>query len=247
MNLDEREAALLKLVEDERERACRALLHDAAQRAQAIRQQAYRRERAALHQRIVAERARADELVRAAAAERATAERRLDEQTDAQLLAAAWPPLRSRLHERWRQGATRRLWVLRALEQARHRLPPPAWSIRYAPGWTAAEQQAVLSALGATSLTKPEPEFGQEPDSALGLESELKIDPEPELGPKPEAGRALRLELKLSLDEGLSAGLVVTAEQAVLDMSLEGMLRDRAWIEARLLALAKRKRTGSAR
>jgi hypothetical protein len=219
MNLDAREQALLKLVQDERERACRALLREASQRAQAIRQAAYRRERAALHQRIVAERARAEELVRAAAAQRATAERRLAEQTDAQLLAAAWPQLRARLQERWAQAPTRRLWVQRALEQARHRLPPRAWSIRYAAGWTGDEQEAALSALASTSLREPAPR------------------PDPALRPEPDR----------RLDEGLTAGLVVTADQAVLDMSLEGLLRDRAWIEARLLALAKRKSTRSPR
>jgi hypothetical protein len=43
----------------------------------------------------------------------------------------------------------------------------------------------------------------------------------------------------LRSDSGMVAGLVVIAGGAVLDMSLAGLLRDRARVQARLLALAK--------
>jgi hypothetical protein len=203
MNTDEREQALLRLVQEERDKACRGLLAEAEARARAIKRDAYRRERAALHERIAAERQRAEGLLRAAAAERATAERRLGEQADARLIAAAWPVLREQLAERWADAGSRGQWVSAALAQARRRLPHTTWTIRHAAGWPRVERDTALAGLAADGIPTP----------------------------------ALRA------DGGLGAGLVIAAGGAVLDMSLEGLLRDRARVEARLLALAKREDT----
>jgi hypothetical protein len=200
MNTEERERALLKLVQDERDKACNQLLAEAAERAAAITHEAHRRERALLHRRVVAERSRAEGLLRAAAAERATAERRLGEAADAALLAAAWPRLREQLGERWAVAASRRQWVETTLEQALRRLPRARWTIRHAAGWPEDERAAALARLGDAGLPEP----------------------------------ALRA------DGDIAAGLVVAAGGAVLDMSVAGLLQDRARIEARLLALAAR-------
>jgi hypothetical protein len=64
MNTEERERALLRFVEEERDKVCRDLLADARARARALIRDAYRRNRAALHQRVVAERTRAEGLLR---------------------------------------------------------------------------------------------------------------------------------------------------------------------------------------
>lgn len=199
MNIEERERALLKLVEDERDKACRQLLAEADARARALIHDAYQRERAALHQRIVAERSRAEGILRAAAAEQATARRRRGEQAHERLLAAAWPRLQAQLAERWAQPDQRRRWVETTLEQALARLPGRGWTIRHAGGWPQAERDAALARLARADIEPP----------------------------------ALRA------DGDLAAGLIVAAGGAVLDMSLAGLLRDRARIEARLLALAK--------
>ena len=199
MNNIEREHALLKLVQDERDKACRKLLAEAALRAAAVKRDAYRRERDLLHQRIDAERRRARGLLRAASAERATAERRQGEQADAQLIAALWPRLRVHLADRWARNESRIAWVSAALAQARRALPHAGWTIRHAPGWPEAERATALAALARHGV----------------------------------AGPALRA------DAALSAGLVVVADGGVLDMSLEGLLQDRARVEARMLALAK--------
>ncbi|MGD2021443.1 MAG: hypothetical protein PVJ47_10325 [Thiohalocapsa sp.] len=199
MNTEERERALLKLVEDERDKVCSRLLAEADERARTMVRDAYQRERAALHQRIVAERSRAEGILRAAAAERATAERRRGEQADARLIAAAWPRLQAQLAERWSNPDQRRRWVQTTLAQAIERLPSRGWTIRHAGGWPQAEREAALAQLAQAGISPP----------------------------------ALRA------DGDLEAGLVVAAGGAVLDMSLEGLLRDRARIEARLLALAK--------
>jgi hypothetical protein len=206
MNTEERERALLKLVQDECEKTCRQLLAEAAERADAIKRDAHRRERGLLHQRIDAERRRAHGLLRAAAAGRATAERRRGEQADARLIAAAWPRLRAHLAERWADAEGRARWVRAALSQARRRLPRTGWIIRHAAGWPESERADALAVIAATHMPAP----------------------------------ALRA------DRGISAGLVIAADGGVLDMSLEGLLEDRAQVQARLLALAKARQAGAA-
>jgi len=58
-----------------------------------------------------------------------------------------------------------------------------------------------------------------------------------------EADQRLRQQAdvtaRFSADGSIAAGLIVSASGAALDMSLEGLLRDRARVESRLLALAK--------
>lgn len=206
MNTEERERALLKLVADERDKACREIRTEAETRARSLIQDAYRRERAALHERIVAERARAEGILRAAAAERDTAERRRGEHADEALIAAAWPRLKAQLAERWASAEHRRAWVDTTLEQALERLPKRRWTIRHAGGWPQAEREAAQARLRQAGIEPP----------------------------------ALRA------DGDLDAGLIVAAGGAVLDMSLEGLLRDHARIEARLLALAKAQKAGRA-
>ena len=76
MNIDEREQGLLKLVADYREQECQRILGEAEAQARALRRQAFARQRVALHQRIIAERSRAQSLIQAAEAERATRARR---------------------------------------------------------------------------------------------------------------------------------------------------------------------------
>jgi len=199
MKLEERERALLQLVEDWREQECRGLIAEAEQRAAEIRCRAYAREREALHQQVAGERGRARALIQAARAERATRERRRSEQGDALVIAAAWPRLRERLLVRWQDSATRADWIAGGLEQALARLPRHDWVVRHPPDW-------------------PE-------DEGLDLAREIER----------RTGHAARLEA----DAHLVAGLVIAGSGAALDMSLDGLLRDRARLEARLLALWK--------
>ncbi|KAA6184950.1 hypothetical protein F2Q65_10445 [Thiohalocapsa marina] len=201
MNIDEREQALLKLVQDWRDQECRRLLAEADTQASDMRRQAFARDRAALHQRVSAERARAQALVQAARAERDTRLRRRSEQRDAALVAAAWPALVAALQSRWAQAASRRRWVEHALADAATRLAGGGWLIRHAAGWPEAEQADAAAWLGQ-----------QRPGADA---------------------------VRFSADAEIDAGLIISADGAVLDMSLSGLLRDRARIEARLLALAE--------
>ena len=197
MNLDERKAGILRLIEGYRESECRALLVSARAEARALLARVYREERARLHQRVAAERADLRMRIQAARAERDTRERASSERANARVLASAWPRLRQALAERWADPGGRRGWVENALAQARRVLPVGVWTVRHAPGWTRPEWQPLAEGLAAS----------------LGAEPRI-------------------------LAEGdLVAGLTIETNGAALDASLDGLLRDRTRIEARLLAL----------
>ncbi len=197
MNLDERKAGLLRLIEGYRESECRALLDAARAEARALLARVFREERARLRQRVAAERTDLRMRIQAARAERDTRERASGERANARVLALAWPHLRQALADRWADPGGRRGWVDTALTQARRVLPVGVWTVRHAPGWTRPEWEPLAAELAA------------------GLGAEPRF-----------------------LAEGdLVAGLTIETGGATLDASLDGLLRDRTRIEARLLAL----------
>lgn len=149
MKLEEREQGLLKLVEDYRETECRALLEAAEAEADELIRAAYRRERARLHERVIAERAQARARVHAARAERDTRERAGADRANARLLELAWPLLREALLERWQDPDARRAWVRHSAEQALRSLPHGQWRIRHAPGWERGDQEEITETLVA--------------------------------------------------------------------------------------------------
>lgn len=199
MKIEAREQALLQLVDDYRERSCRRILSDAQRRSREMLELVYEKERAALHERVSAERARAQALIDAARAERATRQRRLREQQDQAVLNALWPALRRLLERQWADAAQRQHWIQGALERAIKRLPKGAWVLRHAKDWPEAERLAQL----------------QQVHSHTGVAPSTRAD------------------------AGLSAGLVIESNGAVLDASLEGLISDRGQLEARALALWK--------
>ena len=205
MNIDEREQGLLKLVADYREQECRRILGEAEARASALRQQAFARQRVELHQRIVAERSRAQSLIQAAEAERATRARRRSEQRDAVLVKAAWPLLREALQGRWEAPDSRQRWVTLAFAEAQRRLPTGGWQVRHAASWPEADRAATARQLEA----RGEP-------------------------------------ARFCADADIAAGVIIVAGGAELDMSLDGLLRDRSRLEARIIALSKQAETRGA-
>ncbi len=212
MNSDEREQGLLKLVGDYREQECRRILGEAEGRARELRRMAFARQRVALHQSIIAERARAQSLIQAAEAERATRERRRSEQRDAALMRAAWPLLQQALVARWQAADTRRRWVALAFGEASRRLPADGWLVRHPAAWSALELE-------------PSAESAQ--GDVLGMDA-LETDDQPE-------------PPRFIVDDTIVAGLIISAGGAELDMSLGGLLRDRARIDARMIAIAKQR------
>ena len=205
MKLEERQKGLLALVEEYREQECRKILDAARAEASELVAHAYRKERAHLHTRVVAERSRAQARIQAARAERATRERWSSERASLGLLGAAWPRLRELLAARWRDAEGRRNWTRRYLVQAQVLLPTGRWEIRHALEWDADERES----------------------SAVDLSRRL--------------GTAPRFET----DGRIAAGLIVSCQGAVLDASLDGLMRDRARLEARLLALLEKDNAGA--
>lgn len=223
MNSDEREQGLLKLIADYREQECRRILGEAERRARELRGLAFARQRVALHQSIIAERARAQSLIQAAEAERATRARRRSEQRDAALVSAAWPLLQQALVVRWQAPETRRRWVAWAFDEASRRLPAGGWLVRHPASWSEAELGPVL---GAETSAEAGAELASGDDSSGMDVLETAVRPEPP---------------RFMVDDDIVAGLIISASGAELDMSLDGLLRDRARIDARMIALAKQR------
>ena len=147
MNLREREKGLLRMVEDHRERECRRLMEAAREEAEELRRQSFRKQRAHLHTRVLAERSRARAMVQGARAERATRMRQISEVRNLALLETAWPLLRERLAARWRTPEQRRRWTQTYLRRALSLLPKGRWTVRHAPGWTEEEREETLADL----------------------------------------------------------------------------------------------------
>ena len=167
MSVANRERSLLKLVDDERDEACRRILGEAERVAGETLRQVHRKEREHLRRRVNEERSRIQSRIQAVEAERVTRERQQQALRSADILAQAWPLVRAGLLDRWRDSAGRQRWVARSLRDAGRALPPGPWTVRHPVGWPAAEQQAVREAL-ARELGV-EPHLRTEPDIAAGL------------------------------------------------------------------------------
>lgn len=167
MNLEERRKGLLELVVEYREQECRRILDAALQEAAEHRKQSFRKERAQLHNRVVAERSRARARIQAARAERATKERWSNERTSLELLDLAWPLLRERLLARWQVPEQRRRWAASSLHQALDLLPPGSWTVRHAPEWRDAEWREIAAEL--TERLGRTPRFQSEGGIEAGL------------------------------------------------------------------------------
>jgi hypothetical protein len=171
MTLEERELALLKLVADQRDEACRRALAEAEQKARETLRQTHRKERAHLHRRVLDERARIQARIQAVEAERVTRERREQARASARVLEEAWPLLQLGLRQRWQDAEGRRAWVARCVREAVGSLPAGAWTLRHAPGWSSAEQQAVREALGRLLGVEPQCRGDADVEAGLIIES----------------------------------------------------------------------------
>ena len=147
MTLERRAEALLALVEGDRQAKCDAVLAEANQRARALLAQAHADARAQVRAAFAEERARAAAAVAAARARLATRRRLYAQQRAAALLAAGLARLPGVLRDAWRDEALRAAWVDAVVASALSALPRNAWRIAHAPGWSAAEQQAVAARL----------------------------------------------------------------------------------------------------
>ncbi len=149
MSLETRTRALLDVVEADRKRRCAAIADEARARAAAIVGAAHAEARVRMRSAFEEERRRSETRVAAAQA-RLMTRRRLHEQRRSQnLLAAGWQELPSALCDRWRQPECRRSWIETVISEARKVLPPEAWRIAFARGWSDGEQAAFAASLPA--------------------------------------------------------------------------------------------------
>jgi len=155
--------ALLALVDADRVTKCDAILGEARERAAASLAEAHAEARERMRAAFAEERARRDERVAAARANLQTRRRLAAQRRTAALLAAAWQRLPAALLARWRQTATRETWTRSVVAHAQARLPDGPWRITHAPGWPAAEREALVRTLGAA------PEFVEDADAGAGL------------------------------------------------------------------------------
>lgn len=167
MNSQEREQALLRLIDSYRDQSCRQLRDEAHAKAREILRRAYVKARSTLHQRVLAERSRAEGIIQVAEAERATRLRRWVERHDAELLSAAWPRLREALLARWTAPGTRNAWVDAHLAQAIALLPSGRWRVRHGLDWPDDERAAAVVRIQAASGESPE--LTADPRIAAGL------------------------------------------------------------------------------
>ena len=141
MNLQQRTAALLDLVEQYKARRCAELLEPAQAEARATIRAALSEARRRVSTAIAEERKRRTLEVGAVEAALAT-DRRLAAQRHAvHLLTGAWRDLRTRLIAHWAAALTRAQWVDAHLQRALRAVPPATgWRIEYHPLWTEAER-----------------------------------------------------------------------------------------------------------
>lgn len=160
---------LLDVVERNREVRCKALLDEARAQAQQLVKHAHRDARARLRDKAMAAREQARRKLAAAEARRQTRLRLLRHRADQTLLSRAWQPLRERILQRWREAASRRLWVDCLVEQASAMLVDRHWHIEHPGDWPAGERAELEARLGRALGCAPT--FAAGP----GIEAGLRI------------------------------------------------------------------------
>lgn len=166
--IDAQVQALLRLVEEHRQRRCHEILEHARADAAAVIKQAHREARARMRLAIEEERTHAKEKLASTRAQLQTQSRQRQQRADARLLEQAWEVLPTRLLACWQQEEARRAWVRALVRQARTVLPAQGWQIEHPPGWRPQEVLALLSEIDGGGAGGP-PAFLEVPDIAAGL------------------------------------------------------------------------------
>jgi len=132
-------ATLLARVEQNRERRCQELLRQGREDAEAVVSEAFRNNRAELHQAIQEERDRLVERLRSRQAQLETQRRLRRHRAVNQTLDQGYDRLEEALRQRWEESRARGEWVAAALGQARQFLSGDHWVIEHPPDWDPAE------------------------------------------------------------------------------------------------------------
>lgn len=149
MNLEQRTAALLELVEQYRVRRCGELLRPAHAESRSTRRAALAEARRRVHTAIIEERKRYGAEVGAIEAGLATDRRLADQRHAVRLLGNAWRELRTRLVRRWDDPDSRKQWIEAHLWRALRTLPADSdgWRIEAHPALTGIERSRIADHL----------------------------------------------------------------------------------------------------
>lgn len=155
MNHEQAMAALIRLVDDNRQARCRALLAEGEARARAIRKEAFAAARRHVREALEAQRRHDRMRLARAEAEFRTRQRLARQQRARTLLESGWRALHEALLERWRNASGRRAWVRRSAAQAAATLPREGWEIRHPAEWARAEQDELQRFLVGHGIAAP--------------------------------------------------------------------------------------------
>jgi hypothetical protein len=157
MNLEQRTAALLALIEQHREQRGQELMAPAREEARAAVRAALAEARQRVRRAIDEERKRRAAAIGRAEAALATELRQSRQRRAVHLLESAWPTLRIRLQAQWNDPVSRRGWITAHLGRAIGALPASlCWRIEHAPAWTAEDGAMAAALLGAAGVTDRE-------------------------------------------------------------------------------------------
>lgn len=145
--------ALLALVDEDRERQCKAVLDEARAQAAAVRRSARDLALVRVRQTFAEQRQGLASRLGAARAQLATRQRLQEQQHSAALLALCWQQLPSALLARWQDADARAAWVDQVLQQAQRHLPRAGWVLAHGPGWPEAERDAACRSLAGKGHT----------------------------------------------------------------------------------------------
>ena len=152
MTIESRVAALLEVVQAQRETNCRAQVEPARERARALLRQARRAARIRVHAVIAEERAACTTRIARAEAQLATRRRMVYQELARALLQEGHEQLAAALTRRWRDEASRRRWMQGALDRALAALPRGSWTVAGPATWTAEERRGAMQQLAANGV-----------------------------------------------------------------------------------------------
>jgi len=133
MSISQAQAALLEVVEQDRQVRCSALLSAAESSSEALLASAHEASRARLRSAVQAERQRTAALIAAARARLQAAERQAQHRRAAHAMASAAQQLPAALRALWQDDEQRQNWLSATLQTAATRLPLAGWIIHHPP------------------------------------------------------------------------------------------------------------------
>jgi vacuolar-type H+-ATPase subunit E/Vma4 len=131
--------------------SCAAIRAEAEREAEALRQRSREKARRQLQRALDEMRATARRRSAQAQAEQETARSRRAAARAALWLSQAWPALGEAIERRWSDRGARAQWIAAQIAQAGARLGGRHWTVRHPAAWSAAEVDALRSALAGSA------------------------------------------------------------------------------------------------